>query len=125
MVWLSLAVTIAGLAGLMLLQFGTTSPTLQRTTVETRVRSTVLDTIKQDGSVEAASTMVNFTRADIQNQNTLLIQVYAQRKPGTTASDQTLKTRITDQVQRVVMAHEKNVTPLVDVTILSPPSGGP
>ncbi len=123
-VWLSLAVTIAGLAGLMLLQFGTTSPTLQRTTVEQRVRSTVLDTIKQDGSVEAASTTVNFTRADIQNQNTLLIQVYAQRKSGTTASDAALKTRITTEVQRVVDAHEKNVTPLVDVTILQPPSSG-
>ena len=57
-VWLSLAVTIGGLAGLMLLQFGTTSPTLQRTTVEQRVRSTVLDVIKQDGSVEAASTTI-------------------------------------------------------------------
>ncbi len=124
-VWLSLGVTIAGLAGLMLLQFGTTSPTLQRTTVEQRVRSEVLNLINQDGSVEAASTTVQFTRANIQNQNTLLIQIYAQRKPGTTASDQTLKDRITNDVQRTVNANEKDVTPLVDITILSPPSQGP
>ncbi len=124
-VWLALAGTIAGLGGLMLLQFGTTSPTLQRTTVEQRVRSTVLDLMKQDGTVEAASTTVQFTRANIQSQNTLLIQIYAQRKPGTTASNQALKDRITNEVQRTVNAHEKDVTPLVDVTILSPPSQGP
>ncbi len=124
-VWLSLGVSIAGLAGLMLVQFGSASPTLQRTTVEQRVRATVLDTMQQESSVDAASTTVTFTRANIQHQNTLLIQVFAQRKSSASASDQALKRRITGAIQQAVDSSQEHVTPLVDVTILEPPGQGP
>lgn len=119
--WVSLVVTAIGLGALLFWQFGSPEPGLQRATLETRARGTVLQAVEVGQAVQAVSVDVRFTRSDVPEQNTLLITVYGQRQPAATGSEEALRTELTRRIQQAIEANYQNVTPLVDVTVLSPP----
>ncbi|MBA2453923.1 MAG: DUF389 domain-containing protein [Chloroflexia bacterium] len=119
--WLSSGVAVAGLAILMLVQFGTASPQFERSTLAQRARAEVLSTVNANPNAELVDADVRFTRADIPGQDTLLVVLYIQRPEGTELSDQELRQTIIGQVQKAIEQQNFNVTPLVAVTVLNPP----
>jgi uncharacterized hydrophobic protein (TIGR00271 family) len=120
--WVSGALAVAGLAGLMLVQFGSGSPEFQRSTIEQHARSSVLSTINANPNAEPVDVDVRFTRADIPDQSTLLVEIYVQRPEGTDVAEEELRQEITRQVQQAILDQDFNISPLVAVTVVDLPA---
>lgn len=122
--WLSLAsaaVTGVMLAGLLTWQFSS-QPELERSTRAQRAAAEIQQVVQESNLAELVESNVRFTRANIKNQNTLLGVVYVQRSSGVTASDEEIRSQLTQNIQTHLLEQGFNVTPLINVTVLEPPS---
>jgi uncharacterized hydrophobic protein (TIGR00271 family) len=118
--WTALGVTAAGLAALLWWQFGSGRPTLQRSTVEQRMRDVVLAALATDSTVGVVAADLRFTRASIPGQHSLLVELHVQPRPGVEASDSVLAARAAARTRAAVGARAADVTPLVSVTVVRP-----
>ena len=115
-----LVATVALLGGLLLLQLSST-PDLRRSSRSQRAAADVQRVVNESGVAKLVEAEVNFTRASIADQNTLLAVLYVQRSTGVTLSDEEISQRLTQEVQQSLLNTGFNVTPLVTVTVLEPP----
>jgi uncharacterized hydrophobic protein (TIGR00271 family) len=115
----ALATSALVIVGLVTFQLWT-SPDFQRSTQQQRAASTVNDLIDQSEMAHPVEIEARFTRADIPEQNTLLVVAYVQRADGVTLSDEAIEHRLTKEIQ-TRLAADFVVTPLVSVTVLAPP----
>jgi uncharacterized hydrophobic protein (TIGR00271 family) len=93
------------------------SPNLQRSTQAQHAAAVVQEAINASGLAKPVRVSANFTRADIPGQNTLLVEAYVQ------ASRSDEKQIIEQQLSGAIQSRLKsrfNVTPLVDLTVLTP-----
>ncbi|MFE4107941.1 DUF389 domain-containing protein [Almyronema epifaneia] len=116
-----LALTGTILAGLLTWQFSQ-PPNLQRSSRVQSAVEVIQNTLQQDDTVYLVEANVRFTRASIPGQNTLLGVIYVQPQAQTSLSDQTLSERLSRQIQQDLLAQGFNVTPLINVIVLSPPA---
>lgn len=116
-----LGVTMLALAGLLVLQFSS-SPELQRPTRAQRAAAEIQDVTNKSGLAELVEANVRFTRANIEDQNTLLSVVYVQRRSDVTLPDEEIRNQITRAIQQRLRERGFNVTPLIDVNVLGPPT---
>lgn len=119
--WASAAATVLALAAILVWQFGTGLPNLQRTTLAQHARAVVKEEIGRHPEVQLVETTVQFTRADVPHQHTLLVVNYLQRTPQAGPSDSALRVRLGDAVQDAIRAKYPEVTPVVATTILASP----
>ena len=119
----SLAVTVLALGGLLWLQFRS-SPNLERTTRAERALATIRQTVNASGLAYLVQANTQFTRANIPGQTTLLATVYVQPAPQTSLAPAAIRAQLTQRLQQQILAQGFAVTPLIDVTVLQPPSGG-
>ena len=117
----ALAVTVVVLALLLTWQFSH-SPELQRPSVAQSAATEIQKVVNQSDLAELVETNVRFTRANIENQNTLLGVVYVQRQPDVTQSSEEIRDRLTRAIQTRLLEQGFNVTPLIDVSVLEPPT---
>lgn len=118
----SIFITVVALGGILLWQFYT-SPDLQRSSRSQRAAAEIQDIVEANDDVELVEANVRFTRADIEEQNTLLCVIYVQRKnerDGLESSE--IKRELTRTIQEGLLKEGYDVTPLVDVVVLQPPS---
>lgn len=121
--WLFLVVlvaTVVMLCGLLTWQFSS-SPELQRSSLEQRATAEIQKAVNNSGLAELVEANVRFTPTNIQGQNTLLGSVYVQRQAGATQSAEEIRSRLTESIQRQLLNQEFNVTPLIDVSVLEAP----
>lgn len=116
-----LAVTVMVLAGLLVWQFSSL-PNLQRSSLAQRANSEIQNVVNSSGVAQVVETNVRFTRPDITGQNTLLGTVYVQRQAGVSESAEEIRMRLTRDIQAQLLEQDYNVTPLIDVSVLEPPS---
>lgn len=116
-----IAVTTGILIALLSYQF-TSGTTLQRSSLEQRANAEVQKVIEKSDLAKLVQSSVSFTRADVEDQNTLLCLIYVQRPDNITASDQEISDRLTSQVQNHLMRKDFDATPLVNVSVLEPPA---
>ena len=122
--WLfPVTMTITGivLAGLLTYQF-TADPNLERSSLEQRANAEVQKVISETDLAKLVKSSVSFTRADIEDQNTLLCLIYVQRPQNVTASDKEISDRLTEKVQSYLLSKDFEATPLVNVSVLSAPT---
>ena len=117
----TLGITTAVLIGLLTLQFNL-DPNLRRSSLEQRANAEVQKVIEQSDLGKLVKSSVTFTRANIEDQNTLLCIVYVQRPKDIALSDEQISTRLTKKVQQSLMQKDFKATPLVNVSVLEPPS---
>ncbi len=117
---ISLGVTLAGLAALLIWQFSD-SPNFQRSSRSQRINAELKEVVENSSLVELVEGNVRFTRPHISGQNTLLAEVYVQRQAGVTVPTEEIRTRLTQQIQAHILQEGFNVTPLVSVTVLETP----
>lgn len=117
---LSVAVSAIVLGCLLLWQFSD-SPNLQRSSLAQRATTQVQQVVQRSGIAQVIDTNVQFTRANIQGQNSLLCIVYVQRQPQTTRSNSEIRTELTQAIQ-TQLQQEFNATPLVDTIVLEAPA---
>jgi uncharacterized hydrophobic protein (TIGR00271 family) len=120
--WLSAAASVAALVSLLGWQLWSSAPTLQRSSLQQRVRTVVQEAVDRIPGVELAAVEARFTRPEIPHQRTLLLQVYIQRSAGNAATDDVVHERVRRTLQDDIQQRWSSVTPLVDVTLLTPPS---
>jgi uncharacterized membrane protein len=120
----SLSVTVVAIAALLTWQFATT-PNLQRSSRTQRATAAIQQTVSQSQLVKLVEADVEFTRANIDGQNTLLCLVYVQRQAGVTASDEEIRQQLSRRIQNRLQGQEFDVTPLVNVTIFDTPTLNP
>ncbi|MEC4985018.1 MAG: DUF389 domain-containing protein [Oscillatoria sp. PMC 1068.18] len=116
----SMTVTIAALASLLTWQLSN-SPNLQRSSRAQRANADVQKIVKNSQLVDLVEANVRFTRSNIPQQNTLLITLYVQPQPDINATPQQIQKSLTQQIQTQLL-QEYNATPLVNITILKPPT---
>jgi uncharacterized hydrophobic protein (TIGR00271 family) len=118
----SLIITVLALLGLLTWQFSS-SPNLQRSTITQRANAEVQKVIQQVDLAKLVESNVRFTRDNIQGQNTLLSEVYVQRKPGVALQAEEIRSRLTQAIQTHLLQQGfNNVTPLVSVNVLEAPA---
>ena len=117
---LTMGITIVVLVGLLSYQL-ISDPNLQRSSLEQRANAEVQKVIKQTDLVKLVQSSVTFTRADIEDQNTLLCMIYVQRSDNITASDQEISDRLTTKIQNHLLRQDFQATPLVKISVLEPP----
>lgn len=116
--WLSLATSAAGLAALLAWQFASPSPTLERSTVEARLRNAILDTLATDSSFSVVDAELRFTRVSAPNRHRILVVLYVEPRPPVTGDDAALSARVAGQARRTIERDEPNVDPMVAVTVV-------
>jgi uncharacterized membrane protein len=117
--WLSLAVTSAGVIGLLAWQFWA-PPDLQRSTRAQRMTSAVEEAINESGLARLVNADVRFTRPNISGQHTVLVVIHVQSARGTLDTAD-VKRSLEARVRDVIVSRESYaVTPLVDLTVLEP-----
>lgn len=117
--WISIAASGAALVALLAWQFGSASPMLQHDTVEQRVRDAVTTAVDADSTVDLVEADLRFTRKGRPGQNSLLAEVYVQRRSGTSLTDEMLRAHVRERVRAAIRRQEPNATPLVAVTVLA------
>ena len=116
----AIAITTAALVGLLSYQF-TSDTNLQRSSLEQRANAEVQKVIEDSDMAKLVKSSVSFTRADVDDQNTLLCLIYVQRPDNVTASDREISDRLTEQIQNHLIQKDFKATPLVNVSVLEPP----
>ncbi len=114
----SLLATLLALGGFLAWQFGN-APELQRASLAQRAEAAVHRAVGTGGPVQVVETTARFARADIPDQNTLLVTTYVEQVgpaagPPAEATERTLRERIGRELRREI----PEATPLVDVTVL-------
>ncbi|MEW6491673.1 MAG: DUF389 domain-containing protein [Cyanobacteriota bacterium] len=115
----ALAVTVAALVGLLTWQFSN-SPELQRTSRAQFASDEIQKVLDESSLVKPVDVNVRFTRTP--GQNTLLGTVYVQPQDGVSASSEEIRKRLTREIQENLLEQGFNATPLLDVSVLEPPS---
>ena len=118
--WSSLVVTIGAIAILLFWQFGS-SPNLQRSSKAQRATAEIHQIIDQNPNVSLVKADVEFTRANISDQNSLLCNLYVQRRPDVNQSDEAIRQQLSQTIQTELKAKGYDVTPLVTVTVFDAP----
>jgi uncharacterized hydrophobic protein (TIGR00271 family) len=114
--------TAIGVAAFLAVQFAVPSPELERATVEQRTRSVVRDTLEQRTDVQAVDIQARFTRPDIGDQNTILIEAYLQTGQALgDAAQAELRNELRVLLQDTLLEAHDNLTPLISIELLSPP----
>ena len=116
----TIAVTTAVLAGLLSYQL-ISDPKLQRSSLEQRANAEVQKVIKDSDLAKLVKSSVSFTRADIEDQNTLLCLIYVQRANDAIASDREISDRLTTMIQNHLISKDFSATPLVNISVLKSP----
>ncbi len=119
--WMAGALTIVGLAALLLWQFGSDRPTFQRETLEERARAVIGEAVEDEPAARLVEANVRFTRADIPGQDTLLAEVYVERSGPAAPPDDDIQRALTEKIQQAIQQRGYGITPLVDVTVLTAP----
>lgn len=117
--WLSLAVTAVAVAALLVLQHAW-DPAFERATRTQRMAALVKQKLNEQGQVYPVEVNVRFTRADIEGQNTALVTLFVQRRAAAQGSDAELQEALEAEAQQWIRSGGFEVTPLVDVTVMSP-----
>jgi len=107
------------LAGLLIWQVSSPS-NLERSSRAQRVNARLQQVVQQNDSAQLVEATVRFTRANIQEQNTLLCVVYVQRRPEATRSAEQIRADLTQAIQTRLQKNF-NATLLVDVIVLEAP----
>ena len=115
----TLGITLILMTGLLGWQFSN-PPNLQRSSRAQRAVAVVQETVSDSNMVQLVETNVRFTRATIQNQNTLLIVVYVLQQQSDRSSKQ-IQDFLTQKIQDNILQQGFNVTPLVNVVVLKKP----
>ena len=116
----TIAVTTAVLASLLSYQF-ISDPNLQRSSLEQRANAEVQKVIKDSDLAKLVKSSVSFTRADIEDQNTLLCLIYVERANDAIASDREISDRLTIMIQNHLISKDFSATPLVNISVLESP----
>jgi uncharacterized hydrophobic protein (TIGR00271 family) len=119
--YISLGLSMLILIGLLIWQFSI-SPDLQRSTQEQRAASEVQLVLENYPRAQLVQSELRFTRPQIGDQNTLLGIIYVQRNPGVNETAEEIRQELTRMVQNRLLSEGYNVTPLIDVVVLDPPS---
>ncbi len=115
----SLLATVLALGGFLAWQFGN-PPDLQRASLAQSAEVAVQRAVGGGGPVRLIETDARFARADVPNQNTLLVSAYVEQKespsggPSAEATEQDIRERIGRELRREI----PGATPLIDVTVL-------
>ena len=117
---ITLGITLLLMAGLLGWQFSS-PPNLQRSSRAQRAVAVVQETVSDNNLVQLVETNVRFTRATIQNQNTLLIVVYVLQQQSDRNSEQ-IQDVLTEEIQANILQQGFKVTPLVNVVVLKKPA---
>ena len=115
----TLGITLILMTGLLGWQFSS-PPNLQRSSRAQRAVAVVQETVSDSKGVQLVETNVRFTRATIQNQNTLLIIVYVLQQQSDRSTKQ-IQDTLTQNIQDNILQQRFNVTPLVNVVVLKKP----
>lgn len=119
--WIGWILSALVVAGLLWWQF-VNPPALQRSTREQRAVAAIQQAMNGYGRVQLVQAQVTFTRSNIQGQNTLYVRLVAQRPRDARQSEAEQKRDLTRLVQQTLLQQNFNVTPLVEVTLLTPPA---
>lgn len=119
---IALGLSSLALALLLSIQFlWTDSPDLLRSSRTQRAVTVIQNVVDGDQYVSLVESDVRFTRARIEEQNTLLSSVYVQPRKGQSISAESTSRRLSKEIQAQMLEEGFNVTPLVSVTVLEPP----
>jgi uncharacterized hydrophobic protein (TIGR00271 family) len=119
--YLSMAVSLVLLAGLLAGQFITT-PDLQRSTREQRAASEIQEAVEAFPYADLIYAEVRFPRPNIGGQNILLGSIYVQPAGEADISGEEIQERLRLEIQSHLLQEGFNATPLMDVTVLEPPT---
>jgi uncharacterized hydrophobic protein (TIGR00271 family) len=113
------AASLATIAALFAWQMAD-PPNLQRSSTAQRAAQDARQMIDRSGLAKVVTLDAQFTRADIEGQNTLLVTAYVQPSGASHAgNDGDLESRLEEGV-KARLASRYNVSPVADVTILRP-----
>jgi uncharacterized hydrophobic protein (TIGR00271 family) len=115
----ALMITVALLMGLLSWQ-ASDPPMLQRSSRTQRASAIIQKTVEKSNIAQLIEANVRFTRADVHNQNSLLVIVYVQPNPQEQLSSQQISDRLTPRIKTNLLQQGFNVTPLVKVTVINP-----
>jgi uncharacterized membrane protein len=115
----ALAFTLISLGGLLAWQFSGTLD-LQRTSEETRVTQDVLDAVQESDLVVPIEVEVNFYSSETYGENTLLVNVFAQ-KVNNNVSPEATKIILTEEIINAIMAENPKIIPFINITFVEGP----
>jgi uncharacterized membrane protein len=115
----ALAFTLISLGGLLAWQFSGTLD-LQRISEETRVTQDVLDAVQESDLVVPIEVEVNFYSSETYGENTLLVNVFAQ-KVNNDVSPEATKIILTEEIINAIMAENPKIIPFVNITFVEGP----
>lgn len=115
--WSALAVSVVGLVGLVAFQLSS-SPSLQRATVQTEVASEITKLVDDDPDAELVQVEASFTRPDVPDQDTLLAVVHVQPAAGVDPDE--VEERLAPALTAAI-SEQYDVVALVTVTAIPPP----
>ncbi|HSO27967.1 MAG TPA: hypothetical protein VLS48_07840, partial [Anaerolineales bacterium] len=120
--YVSLAATIAALAGLLFFQFSS-QPMLQRTTRAAVALEDIQQAVEDHGMVNLVEATARFTRpkAGANRPESLLGVVYVEPKPEFNLPESFIAESVTIAIQDYIMDRDYNVIPLISVTVVEPP----
>lgn len=117
---ITMLITSIVLASLLSYQF-ISDPNLQRSSLEQRANAEVQKVIDETSWTKLVKSSVTFTRANIEEQNTLLCLIYVQRPQNVTLSDKEISDRLTTKIQNHLLRKNFKATPLVNISVLETP----
>lgn len=115
--WAGLAISVVGLAGLVVFQLAS-SLALQRSTVQTEVASEITHLVDDDPDAELVQVEATFTRPGIPDQDTLLAVVHVQPVEGVDPDE--LEDRLGPELSATI-SEQYDLTALVTVTAIPAP----
>jgi uncharacterized hydrophobic protein (TIGR00271 family) len=113
---LTTGLTIAGLVALLTIQFWQ-EPYLIRSSLAQDAASDVREAIDQSGVASVVEANVRFTRADVEEQHSLLVELFLQKR-NPDASEQEVRERINQIVGQTL--RQRNLTPLTSIHLVEP-----
>jgi uncharacterized membrane protein len=123
--YISLAITVLALAGLLAWQFSAPLR-LERSSESTRAMETIRQLVQEDERVDLVSAEATFKASDANGNNTLLAIVYVQRASGHADVRSTeIEEQLTREIQAALQERIPKIVPLVQVIVLDPPSATP
>lgn len=111
--------SLAALAALLTWQFWE-QPNLQRSSRAERALQEIKQVVNESGIAGLVEANVRFTRADIENQHTLLGVLYVQRK-AEQLSNEDVRERLLKSIYQQLRQKAFSATPLIEITVLTVP----
>ena len=115
-----LALTIAALSSLLYWQFQN-DPDLERASRTQRATAVIQELVEASPIARLVEANVSFTGTNIEGQHTLLGVLYVQRSQENAISAAEIRSRLTQAIQKRLLKENFNVTPLIQVNVLTPP----